>query len=162
MPENGISSPPYPTPVVTVSGLYRQLQVLREWANIERAELQGHGSDLDTDLPALATQSIWENVSVADHYRIWSCLRGIREYYDNLLRVFEDDWEQPRAIKGRLAVITAVNMVLANAFISPEQRELVTEQLTLKAEQQEKQLDRALQKLMREAGAEPLDDVEDI
>jgi len=121
-----ITPPPYPADFLTVAGLYRLLQSLLVWVNHEYdalADTSYYEVYKDIDVPtSIPEASIHANVAISDIFYTWRWLRQLREYYDTVIRDFEDEWECEVAIARRADLLQRTVKLLNNAFQSAEVR----------------------------------------
>ncbi len=63
------------------------------------------------------------NVSVKSMACSWDALRRVRMRFDEIQRVFEDDWEAPARVFKHATLIKMASMLIIVAFLDSEKRE---------------------------------------
>lgn len=143
MADEGITSPPFPTDVVTAKGLYRYLQYLQSWLAEALPQLQGEMLALaqKESCPAVRAAiersceklhavgaippiTVWEGVSLNDAYLTLQYVRTVREAWDTALREHEDSWDCKLAVFKRYSALLLAQTILDEGFTSPEVREM--------------------------------------
>lgn len=131
-PSDGTTSPPFPSQITTSKGMYRQLELLRQWVIEQQQDLiplvpRKHRHKIDDEPGTLPAETIWENVGVVDKYHVLMYVRRIREGWDYTLREHEDSWDSKLAVRKRFSLIFSAMHILKEAFVSVEVREMRNE-----------------------------------
>ena len=130
--DNEILSPPFPRDTTTLPRLLTCLSELRGWllehrfwANETYANLGGDGDviPLPEHLPQIPDASRYQAISVQDIFQTYMMLRKLREEWDAMVRVYEEDWQARPAVAWRLRILRTGYAILVNAFVDPETRE---------------------------------------
>jgi hypothetical protein len=124
-----ILSPPYPSNLTTARRLYDLLGDVRDWVLTYRDDLNVKaGRDVILLPREPASCELYVGLSVVTHASHVICLRKLREHWDSNLRDHEDAWDCAASVRARIGLVQAAAMLLADAFISDEARELRREQ----------------------------------
>ena len=167
MSDESISSPPYPSDIVTAKGLYHYLQLLQSWlAGVlpgikqEMTELAWkqtvpnareaieHGRDQLHDVGALPPATVWEGVGLSDAFQTFQYLRMARERWDQILREHEDSWDSKLAVFKRFSVMCLAQVILEEAFTSPEVREMKQQKAYARLAAQQKAIQKHLNQVL--------------
>lgn len=124
MPSEDIASPPYPTESTNADGLYRTLKALREWLLKYR---DSHNSAVGQDvIPApksVPNKAAYLTQPVSTQFGHLMYIRRLREQWDHLVRMYEDNWDDPACLRGRVIMFQTATIVFNSAFTPLEHRE---------------------------------------
>lgn len=130
--DNEILSPPFPRDTTTVPRLLSCLSELRGWlldnrywANEAYATLGGEGDLIPAEeyIPSIPDLARYQVVSVQDVFQAYMMLRKLREDWDAMVRVYEENWNARPAVVWRLRLFRMAFAIMHEAFIDPETRE---------------------------------------
>jgi len=168
-------SPPFPGALVTPLSMHRILTEVSDWITYhedwvkEEAERLGAPGDpfLGSMLvvPSSRPKDSLMSVSIPSLFRTWMTLRAVRERWDWLFRMFEEDWSSEKCIKARLLCFKVASVALDNAFLDPETLEAKQEEEAQKNKEQTYQTLKELglpEKLLKVMGVAHDDDDEEI
>ena len=169
-------SPPFPGDLVTPASMYHTLAQVsdwityhEDWANDTAQELGVPGGDPFLGpmlvVPSSRSKDSLMNVSVPSLFRTWTTLRAVRERWDWIFRIFEEDWSSEKCIRARLLCFKVAAVTLDNAFLDPETLEARQEEEMEKNREQTYQTLKELglpDKLLKLMGVTHDDDEEEI
>ncbi len=125
---NTLISPPYPLMTVTSSQLYGHLTELRSWVKkmlpLVQEDCTAH--EITYDLPKLGRtlkESYYTMNPVAAQFQNLMALRAIREFWDGIVRNYEDCWDIQARAGTTLQLVEAAIAVCDDAFTPAEHRE---------------------------------------
>lgn len=144
MTEDEIDSPPYPSEISTADVLFNLLKDVRRWTMAQRDGLNRElGQDLIPKVAPFPKDKVaYLSQPVTVQFRHFLFLRHLREGWDHVLRSFEGDWDSPQCVRHRALLVQHAAIVLNDAFVSPEIREM-------RAQEDQDELQRAFDRLMK-------------
>lgn len=114
----------YPNEGTTANGLFNYLKDLRKWVLFYRDDINRAVSQeiipLVIDIP---DKKAYLSQPVMTQYQHLMLVRHIREQWDHLIRLYEDDWTCKPCVQGRLMLLEAAAILLNDAFTPYEVRE---------------------------------------
>lgn len=156
-----ITYPPFPGSSATVNSIYRCLGELRDWASAQRewaneyvlsvAETPPEGEPFQP-LRELPPRVSLDGVSVVDIYRSFRIMRHIREEWDRAIRIFEQDFDDPRFAAWRVRLLGLSYLTLQESFVDAETREALTTQMESESQNMSRKLREVLQRFAQSQG----------
>lgn len=136
-----VQPPPFPGMNVTLAGLVERLGELKTWVTdqtvfaTQAAQRFGHPQSIlgsHVSLPKFPSEpdeyhSSLSAIALADCFYTMQNMRSLREAWDAVVRLYEDDWDSDKAVLARLNVLTAAISTLHSAVRTPEEWEAISE-----------------------------------
>lgn len=124
-----LTSPPYPGEACTVDLLYKHLGDLREWVLDLRDGLNAiAGQEIIPAVKPIGKKPAYAAQPVLQHFQHLMFMRKVREEWDHVVRLYEDDWDDKHCIRARLMLVQAAAVQLNEAFVPQEVREARAQQ----------------------------------
>lgn len=112
-----IESPPYPNEGTTANGLFNYLKLLSKWILFYRDDLNSYtGQEVIPNIIDLPDKNAYITQPIYTQYQHLMLMRNIREQWDSLIRLYEDDWTIKTCIQGRIMLVQAATVLFNSAF----------------------------------------------
>lgn len=119
-----LNSPPYPSAGATTGTMFNHLEELRDWVDQYRGDHNlAVGSDVIPAIKTFPTRRVYALQPVPTLYSHFMMLRRIREGWDHVVRVHENNWEGDACVREQIMLLQAAAVLLNSAFVPYEQQE---------------------------------------
>lgn len=149
-------TPPYPGEGATLDNMYKYLGDLRAWVLAHRDGLNAAaGRELIIEprpLPAKSAYAIQPISYLAQHFLV---LRRIREAWDDLIRRYEDDWNDKHCVRARIVLVQVAAIQVNEAFVPPEVREARQEEFIQQLQRSFEAFNRRFEEMLNGESDEP-------
>jgi len=120
-----VESPPFPAAHVNCDGLYVALRALREWVLTYRDKHNALvGQEIIAPVLAMPSREVYTHQAVVSMSAHWKLMRRFRELWDEIVRNFENDWSNAVCVRQRVVVLQSAAILINNAFVPFEHREI--------------------------------------
>jgi len=117
-------SPPYPGEACTTENLYKYLGDLRDWVLNYRDGLNAIvGAEAIPAVHPLGKKPAYLSQPVTQLFSHLMFIRKLREEWDHIVRLYEDDWDDKHCIRARVVLVQTAAIQLNEAFVPQEVRE---------------------------------------